>query len=123
MKATRLTVLTVLALLLAGAVFAQVGGLNVKGFPSYKADENRWQLFVSRDGEIKSQGDLLANARGFGDINSDGTVKWSSPPFPSSDDFFLYIVKSGGGLMKTPSVVTITNGGGTVDYSTFIAVK
>ena len=104
-------------------IAAQSSSLTVTGFPGYAEKESTWQLFVSREDGAKNPQDLLSVARGFGDIGSDGTVKWSSPPFPSSDDFFMYIVKSDGSMMVTPTEVTIKNGGGTVAFALFTDVK
>ena len=122
MKKILFTVAFISVLVLTN-VSAQSSSLIVTDFPGYAENESSWQLFVSREADAKSPMNLLTVARGFGDIGSDGTVKWSSPPFPSSDDFFMYIVKSDGSMMRTPAEVTITNGGGTVAFSLFADVR
>jgi len=121
------SVFLVIALLAIGlaVVSAQTsGGFTITDFPGYKAGEEQWQIFVNLDDDITSQYDLTGGgARGFGDVNNDGTVKWSSPPF-SENDYTLYLVNSSGTLMKTTTTVTVAGGGnGTVNWSAFVVVK
>jgi len=99
-------------------------GFTITDFPGYKAGEEQWQIHVNYDSDITSPYDLTGGgARGFGDVNNDGTVKWSSPPF-SENDYTLYLVNSSGTLMKTSNTVTVAGGGnGTVNWSAFVVVK
>ena len=114
-----------LLMIVTGAVIAQTsGGFTITDFPGYKPGEEQWQIFVNLDDDITSQYDLTGGgSRGFGDVNNDGTVKWSSAPF-SENDYTLYLVNSSGTLMKTSTTVTVAGGGnGTVNWSAFVVIK
>ena len=91
----------------------------------YEGPGFQQQLVASDDPNVTSPAEFIGANNGIGTILASGTVIWASPALtgPGTGSFYLYIIMSDLSLMQTSSMIPITLGTGSVQYSDFSLVN